>query len=53
MWVLAWILVPKFGSGTTSAPSCARHSDLGVAAIGILSSCSSAGIDLSVARSTA
>ncbi len=48
MWVLAWILVPKFGSVDNIRTVLRQASDLGVAAIGILFVLLIGGIDLSV-----
>ena len=48
MWVLAWILVPKFGSVDNIRNVLRQASDLGVAAIGILFVLLIGGIDLSV-----
>lgn len=48
MWVLAWILVPKFGSVDNIRNVLRQASDLSVAAIGILFVLLIGGIDLSV-----
>jgi ribose transport system permease protein len=48
MWVLAWVLVPKFGSVDNIRNVLRQASDLGVAAIGILFVLLIGGIDLSV-----
>ncbi len=48
MWVLAWILVPKFGSVDNIRNVLRQASDLGVAAMGTLFVLLIGGIDLSV-----
>jgi ribose/xylose/arabinose/galactoside ABC-type transport system permease subunit len=48
MWILAWVLVPKFGSVDNIRNVLRQASDLAVAAIGILFVLLIGGIDLSV-----